>query len=46
MFFKHYVRIGEDSVFGRVSQYYGAVETNERGALPSMASSGSKATCT
>ena len=33
MFFKHYVRIGEDSVFGRVSQYYGAVETNERGAL-------------
>ncbi|KAL8334052.1 hypothetical protein RB593_003629 [Gaeumannomyces tritici] len=33
MFFEHYVRIGEDSVFGRVSQYYGAVETNERGAL-------------
>lgn len=33
MFFKYYVRIGEDSVFGRISQYYGAVETNERGAL-------------
>jgi len=33
MFFKHYVKVGEDSVFGRVSQYFGAVETNERGAL-------------
>ncbi|KAM6514229.1 hypothetical protein FALCPG4_015386 [Fusarium falciforme] len=33
MFFKHYVRIGEDSIFGRVSQYYGVVETNKRGAL-------------
>ncbi|RSL79937.1 hypothetical protein CEP52_017458, partial [Fusarium oligoseptatum] len=33
MFFKHYVKIGEDSIFGRVSQYYGVVETNERGAL-------------
>ncbi|KAF2175488.1 hypothetical protein K469DRAFT_724119 [Zopfia rhizophila CBS 207.26] len=33
MFFKYYVRIREDSVFGRISQYYGAVETNERGAL-------------
>jgi hypothetical protein len=33
MFFEHYVRVGEESVFGRVSQYYGAVETNERGAL-------------
>jgi hypothetical protein len=33
MFFRYYVRIGEDSVFGRISQYYGAVETNERGAL-------------
>lgn len=33
LFFKHYVRVGEDSVFGRVSQYFGAVETNERGAL-------------
>ncbi|KAM9876020.1 hypothetical protein VDGL01_09923 [Verticillium dahliae] len=33
MFFEHYVRVGKDSVFGRVGQYYGAVETNERGAL-------------
>ncbi|EJT68919.1 hypothetical protein GGTG_13511 [Gaeumannomyces tritici R3-111a-1] len=33
MFFQYYVRVGEDSVFGRVSQYFGAVETNERGAL-------------
>jgi hypothetical protein len=33
LFFEHYVKIGEDSVFGRVSQYFGAVETNERGAL-------------
>ncbi|KAL8367267.1 hypothetical protein RB599_010317, partial [Gaeumannomyces hyphopodioides] len=33
MFFKHYVKTGEDSVFGRINQYFGAVETNERGAL-------------
>jgi hypothetical protein len=33
LFFKHYVKVGEDSVFGRISQYFGAVETNERGAL-------------
>jgi hypothetical protein len=33
MFFKHYVKVGEDSVFGRISQYFAAVETNERGAL-------------
>lgn len=33
MFFKHYVRTGEESVFGRINQYFGAVETNERGAL-------------
>lgn len=33
MFFRHYVRIGAASVFGQVSQYFGAVETNERGAL-------------
>ncbi len=33
MFFEHYVQTGNDSVFGRISQYYGAVETNERGAL-------------
>ncbi|KAG6979113.1 hypothetical protein FocnCong_v010858 [Fusarium oxysporum f. sp. conglutinans] len=33
MFFQYYVMVGKDSVFGRVSQYCGAVETNERGAL-------------
>jgi len=33
MFFEHYVKAGEDSVFGRISQYFGAVETNERGSL-------------
>ena len=33
MFFKHYVKTGEDSVFGRINQYFGAVETNERGSL-------------
>jgi hypothetical protein len=33
MFFKYYVKVGEPSVFGRVNQYFGAVETNERGAL-------------
>jgi hypothetical protein len=33
MFFKYYVKIGEPSVFGRINQYFGAVETNERGAL-------------
>jgi hypothetical protein len=33
LFLKHYVKIGEDSVFGRISQYFYAVETNERGAL-------------
>ena len=33
LFFRHYVKVGEDSVFGRISQYFGAVETNERGAL-------------
>ncbi|KAM4064043.1 AAA domain-containing protein [Hirsutella rhossiliensis] len=33
LFFEHYVRVGEESVFGRISHYYGAVETNERGAL-------------
>ncbi|PVH90075.1 hypothetical protein DM02DRAFT_548459, partial [Periconia macrospinosa] len=26
MFFKYYVKVGEPSVFGRVSQYFGAVE--------------------
>ncbi|KAF6804443.1 hypothetical protein CPLU01_16056, partial [Colletotrichum plurivorum] len=33
MFFEHYVRVGKESVFGRISEYFGAVETNERGAL-------------
>ena len=33
LFFQHYVRTGEDSVFGRVSHQFGAVETNEWGAL-------------
>jgi hypothetical protein len=33
MFFEHYVKTGEDSVFGRISRYFGAVETNERGSL-------------
>ncbi|KJZ70514.1 hypothetical protein HIM_10100 [Hirsutella minnesotensis 3608] len=33
LFSDHYVKVGEESVFGRISQYYGAVETNERGAL-------------
>ena len=33
MFFEHYVRTGEESIFGRISQYFAAVETNERGAL-------------
>jgi hypothetical protein len=33
LFLKHYVKRGEDSVFGRISQYFFAVETNERGAL-------------
>ncbi|KJZ68887.1 hypothetical protein HIM_11720 [Hirsutella minnesotensis 3608] len=33
LFFDHYVKVGHESVFGRISKYYGAVETNERGAL-------------
>ncbi|KAM6506308.1 hypothetical protein FSOLCH5_013298 [Fusarium solani] len=33
LFFEHYVKVGAESVFGRIIQYYGAVETNERGAL-------------
>ncbi|PVH91107.1 hypothetical protein DM02DRAFT_706769 [Periconia macrospinosa] len=33
MFFKYYVNVGGDSVLGRVSEYFGAVETNERGSL-------------
>jgi hypothetical protein len=33
MFFKYYVRVGEESVFGLINEYFGAVETNERGSL-------------
>ncbi|KAF5696631.1 ATP-dependent DNA helicase PIF1 [Fusarium mundagurra] len=33
MFFEHYVKTGKESVFGRISRYFGVVETNERGAL-------------
>ncbi|KAF6806949.1 hypothetical protein CPLU01_15849, partial [Colletotrichum plurivorum] len=33
LYFKHLVSVGEDSVFGKVSCYFGCVETNERGAL-------------
>ncbi|OBS15743.1 hypothetical protein FPOA_13469 [Fusarium poae] len=33
MFFKHYVKAGKESVFGRISRYFGVVETSERGAL-------------
>lgn len=33
LFFEHYVKVGEKSVFGRVSQHFGAVKINERGAL-------------
>ena len=32
-FFEHSVRAGEDSVFGHISHYYAAAETNNRGAL-------------
>ena len=32
-FFKHYTPLGKDGVFGRVTEYFGAVETNSRGAL-------------
>ncbi|KAG7413173.1 ATP-dependent DNA helicase PIF1 [Fusarium oxysporum f. sp. raphani] len=33
MFFNHYVNTGKETVFGRISRYFGAVETNERGSL-------------
>lgn len=32
-FFKHYVQVGQRGIFGKVSAYYGLIETNERGAL-------------
>ncbi|KDN72074.1 putative conserved hypothetical protein [Colletotrichum sublineola] len=33
LFFQHCVSVGEESIFGKVSCYFGCVETNERGAL-------------
>ncbi|KAL6411732.1 hypothetical protein AUP68_04106 [Ilyonectria robusta] len=33
LFFEYYVKVGEESVFGRIIDYFGAVKTNERGAL-------------
>lgn len=33
LFFKHYVRLGQASIFGRVKHYIGLVETNERHSL-------------
>lgn len=33
IFFQHFVRVGQPFVFGYISQYFGAVEINKRGAL-------------
>jgi hypothetical protein len=33
LFFEHYVRAGRPSIYGKVSHYYAAMETNDRGAL-------------
>ena len=33
MFFKHYVRIGEELVFRHINQYFAAVEINEHSTL-------------
>ncbi|KAK8106682.1 PIF1-like helicase domain-containing protein [Apiospora kogelbergensis] len=33
LFLTHYVRVGQPSVFGKISDYYVTVETNDRGAL-------------
>jgi hypothetical protein len=33
LFLKHFVKPGQDSIFGHVSHYYAAIETNDRGAL-------------
>ncbi|KAK1521590.1 hypothetical protein CABS01_16520 [Colletotrichum abscissum] len=33
LFFQHCVSVGEGSIFGKLSCYFGCVETNERGAL-------------
>lgn len=33
LFFEHFVNIGGPSIFRHIGQYFGAVETNQRGAL-------------
>ncbi|KAJ4221417.1 hypothetical protein NW757_014466 [Fusarium falciforme] len=33
LFFEKYIRAGQESIFGKVSYYYAAVETNDRGSL-------------
>ncbi|RSL80314.1 hypothetical protein CEP52_017409 [Fusarium oligoseptatum] len=33
LFFEKYVRVGQESVFGKISHYYATVETNDRGSL-------------
>lgn len=33
LFFEHYIRVGNPSIFGRVKHYIGLVETNERHSL-------------
>lgn len=33
LFVEKYVNVGGESVFGRISRYFGAIATNERGAL-------------
>lgn len=33
LFFQEYVKAGQESIFGKVSHYYTAIETNERGSL-------------
>jgi hypothetical protein len=33
LFLEHYVRVGRPSIYGKVSYYYAAIETNDRGAL-------------
>lgn len=29
LFFEYYIKVGEESVFGRIIDYFGAVETNK-----------------
>ncbi len=33
IFFEHYIKIGKDSVFGQINQYFGIVETNKCGSF-------------